>query len=1444
MGDPGTATHPANDTLTYTLGGTDASSFEIDSTSGQIKTKSGVSYNYEVKSSYSVMVTATDDSAAMEDADAAVTITVTDEEEPPAAPAAPAVTPVSGSTTSLSVSWTAPTNTGPDITGYDIQYREGASGSFTDGPQDQTGASATVSNLTVGTAYEFQVRATNDEGDGPWSDSGPGSTSPSATSPTVSEVAITSDPGTDGEYTTLDVITIGVTLTEGVTVTGEPQLALDVGGTERLAAYAGMGAATGQLLFSYAVQPVDQDDDGVSVKASALALNGGTIRASDDSAVINPTHAAMTFSGHKVDTELVLVGNMGQTEGTALRIDAGQTYKLSFTYWDSIVIYDLNQIVLDVKTASDTLTLAVTTRISYVSDGITYETLTTFSGSVAATGSQPFGSDDFTTRIGRREFLSEEVEVFLAASGTGHVEIRTTTSTDEDEAKAYRWSIGDSFSKSTDGTTFTEQTGHLPRFDVVGHTTEVLRVLAAEVVSEPADRVAYAAGEQIEVLIVTNAPAAATRDELTLPLLLGDGRREAELVTIEGSFNRAKLSRLTPPYERQYVLHFAYTVQASDTATGVGIAVDPLGSAGVDHAMDSRIARDLSFPAQAPAAGHRVDGTRSEACDAVHCAHLIDHSSHIRFKHNRYAVAPGGTATLTVLLEPAYPETVVIPLSSFAQASSLSNAVTASDYAMPGEITFNAGETEKSFTFQMTNTSAGLDGNVVNVSLNKPPFLRGGGRAKVRITNTPESVESLVVTSLFAGYLSPENVHELPWSSISDRLFHYDQRYVIKSINVFSDGPGEDDYSDIQVLAVPPFSEQALPRLGIATSGRTMRFSEGDAEALDAPTLPELGNEHLGLYQLYLTGLRWEKNTRYTFEIVEVPVTATFDAAAYPVAEGDDVDVTVTLGGAFRGQTVTLPITVAHNGGASDDDYSGVPASLVFAPMETEKTFTVTIAQDSRDDEGESITLGFGDSEHVEPGGTNETATINIADDDVPEVGFGNSAYAVAEGGTVSVTVGLTSAVAGGVTIPLTAAGQGGATAADYSGVPGSVTFTAGETSQSFTFTAAQDDDAESGESVLLGFGTLPSGVQAGAVSSATVRIDDAQASFDRGSYTADEGGTVSVMVNLSAALPRSVTIPITAAELGGATTDDYSFMSQSVAFAAGQTRKSFTFTATQDKSDDDGESVRLSLGLPSGIAAGRHATTTVLIRDDDTARVEVSTESLTIPEGGSMEYTVRLATIPDDTVVVTPASSSPSVTFVPPTLTYEPAAWAIPQTVRAYAASGIRVRSATLTHAVTGYGAVTEAPPVAVRIQLRPTPTPTPRLSTPPTPTPVPAPVVLPPWVVPTPEPTATPTPAPTPTPTATPTASPTPTPTATAAPSPAPAPLTPTATATPTPTATSTPTPTAVPTAVPPVTLPDDGGSFPWWLLLLLLLLLAWLGYRRWRRRRRRQGERRWYG
>ncbi len=174
-----TATDADNDALTYSLEGTDAASFEIVAASGQLRTKAGETYDREAKASYSVTVKATDPSSANDTID--VTIDITNVSEPPLAPGTPTVVAKSGTTDTLTATWTAPGNAGrPAITGYDLRYKLSTATSWTDGPQDVAAGTLTaeIGSLTSGAQYEAQARASNVDGDGPWSASGTGSTPP------------------------------------------------------------------------------------------------------------------------------------------------------------------------------------------------------------------------------------------------------------------------------------------------------------------------------------------------------------------------------------------------------------------------------------------------------------------------------------------------------------------------------------------------------------------------------------------------------------------------------------------------------------------------------------------------------------------------------------------------------------------------------------------------------------------------------------------------------------------------------------------------------------------------------------------------------------------------------------------------------------------------------------------------------------------------------------------------------------------------------------------------------------------------------------------------------------------------------------------------------------------------------------------------------------------
>ena len=225
---------------------------------------------------------------------------------------------------------------------------------------------------------------------------------------------------------------------------------------------------------------------------------------------------------------------------------------------------------------------------------------------------------------------------------------------------------------------------------------------------------------------------------------------------------------------------------------------------------------------------------------------------------------------------------------------------------------------------------------------------------------------------------------------------------------------------------------------------------------------------------------------------------------------------------------------------------------------------------------------------------------------------FGQSSYTVAEsddtttnrshGDAVEVTVTLSADPKRQVVVPITVTDVG-ATAADYSGLPESLTFESGETERSFTFTATHDTLDDDDESVRLTFGTLSQGVTGGTMPrrwSPSPTMTNG-VSFERMGYETTEGDSVDVKVVLTSPATREVTIPLDTDKQGGASEDDYSGVQDSITFRSSDTETIIKFTAVDDEDNDDGESVTLRFGtLPSGFVPGTNVEATVTITDND----------------------------------------------------------------------------------------------------------------------------------------------------------------------------------------------------------------------------------------------------
>ena len=338
----------------------------------------------------------------------------------------------------------------------------------------------------------------------------------------------------------------------------------------------------------------------------------------------------------------------------------------------------------------------------------------------------------------------------------------------------------------------------------------------------------------------------------------------------------------------------------------------------------------------------------------------------------------------------------------------------------------------------------------------------------------------------------------------------------------------------------------------------------------------------------------------YASTVLPGQTAVTFGASSYTASEGGaPATVAVELSPAPTAP-VTIPLTPSRQGGATPGDYSGVPPNVTFQAGQTRRTFTVTATDDSVDDDGESVRIGFGTLPDGFVAGARPTATVALADNDGPvtEVFFDGAAdLTVKEGNVTRVSVYLSEPARATVTIPLTRTHRGGATAADYSGVPASVTFRFRERRKQFTLRTTDDDDNDDNESLRIGFGPLPAGVSAGSPAAAAVTLaDDSQLRsvvVNFGTSTSvvpkvREGVRFRFTLSLDRRPLRPVTIPLEVTHVGGATEADYEGLPASVTFGPRERQADFILRAVLDQQDEPGEGLRLDFGpLPPGVRKG-----------------------------------------------------------------------------------------------------------------------------------------------------------------------------------------------------------------------------------------------------------------
>ena len=124
--------------------------------------------------------------------------------------------------------------------------------------------------------------------------------------PSISSVSVSSTPANAQSYLSGETIRFAVNFASVVEVEGSPTLAVDVGGTEREAAFESVSGS--EVLFSYVVTDDDFDSDGVSVGADKLSLGSGAAIADSGGSAASLTHVAVAGgAAHRVNMSVVTI---------------------------------------------------------------------------------------------------------------------------------------------------------------------------------------------------------------------------------------------------------------------------------------------------------------------------------------------------------------------------------------------------------------------------------------------------------------------------------------------------------------------------------------------------------------------------------------------------------------------------------------------------------------------------------------------------------------------------------------------------------------------------------------------------------------------------------------------------------------------------------------------------------------------------------------------------------------------------------------------------------------------------------------------------------------------------------------------------------------------------------------------------------------------------------
>ncbi len=374
------------------------------------------------------------------------------------------------------------------------------------------------------------------------------------------------------------------------------------------------------------------------------------------------------------------------------------------------------------------------------------------------------------------------------------------------------------------------------------------------------------------------------------------------------------------------------------------------------------------------------------------------------------------------------------------------------------------------------------------------------------------------------------------------------------------------------------------------------------------------------------------------------------DASA---SEGDSLTFTVTLDKAVSGGLTVTP-SFTDGTAAEGTDYTENKAALGFTGTAGEtQSFTVATIEDADAEPDETFTVSLAVSGTQVPVTVTGSATGTITNDDGALSTVTIDDASASEGDSMTFTVTLAKAVAGGLTVTPSFTDGTATEGTDYTENTAALSFagTAGET-QSFTVATIEDADAENDETftVNLTVSGTQAPVTATDTATGTVTDDDGDGNGTAvtvADATAGEGDSMTFTVTLDKAVSGGLTV--TPSFTDGTATEgtDYTENTAALSFAgtAGETQ-TFTVATIEDTDAENDETFTVNLAV-SGTQATVTATDTATgtITNDDGALAAVTIGDASASEGDSLTFTVTLDKAVAGGLTVTPSFTDGTAT-------------------------------------------------------------------------------------------------------------------------------------------------------------------------------------------------------